>query len=114
MAIKRVWNAFLYSISGLKDAIKTQTAFRIELALGLVLFPLALILGQNGIERNFLIGSLMIVLIVELINSSIEAAIDRISLERHELSRKSKDLASAAVFLSLVNVPIVWLLILFQ
>ena len=80
--------------------------------LALVLIPLGLYLGKTGVERALLVGSVLLVLIVELLNSAVEAAVDRISTELHELSKRAKDLGSAAVLLSLVNLATVWLLIL--
>ena len=102
-----LWNAFCYSMDGLRFAIK-ERAFRQEILLACVLIPVALYLAKNGIERALLIGSVMLVPIVELLNSGIESAIDRISLERHPLSKKAKDVGSAAVLLALLNCAIVW------
>ncbi len=82
--------------------------------LAVVLIPVALWLGQNAVERALLIGSCLIVLIVELLNSGIEAIVDRVSTDRHELSGRAKDLGSAAVFVSLVLVLVVWALIAYS
>lgn len=90
-----------------------QPAFRLEVYGMLVLSPLAMWITQSAIERILLIGSLFLVLIVEILNSAIETAIDRISLELHELSGRAKDMASGAVLLSLCNAAMVWVLILF-
>ena len=106
-AVKALWNAFCYSMSGLQVAI-TERAFKLEIMLACVVIPLALYLADNGVERALMIGSVMLVLIVELLNSGIESAIDRISLERHPLSKKAKDMGSAAVLLALLNWAIVW------
>jgi diacylglycerol kinase (ATP) len=110
--IGRIFRAFGWSMSGLKDAFTKEAAFRQELFLCIILAPVALFLGETGLEKAMLLGSLMLVLIVELLNSSIEAAVDRISKEEHDLAGQAKDMGSAAVFLSLLNVVIVWLLIL--
>ncbi len=101
-----------YSVAGLKAAFKHEAAFRQELALLLMLVPLALWLGDNGVERALLIGSLLLVLIVELVNSAIEAVVDRFGGELHALSGRAKDIASAAVFIALINVFVVWLLVM--
>ena len=98
---------------GLTAAFKHESAFRQELALVVVLTPVALYIGQTNIERSILIGSLFLVLIVELVNSAIEAIVDRIGHEHHELSGQAKDIGSAAVFISLANVVVVWVIIFF-
>ncbi|MDH4124837.1 MAG: diacylglycerol kinase [Gammaproteobacteria bacterium] len=108
---KRLFNATLFSWQGYSAAWKNEAAFRQELALVVVLAPLAIWLGQTALERAVLIGCLMIVLIVELLNSAIEAAIDRHGNEQNELSGRAKDLGSAAVLTSLVLVAVVWALI---
>ena len=105
-------NAAEYSLSGLAAAAKHEDAFRQELILVVLLTPLALWLGNSGVERALLIGCLILVLIVELLNSAIEATVDRISFENHRLAKRAKDIGSAAVMLSLVNAGVVWLLIL--
>ncbi|MCF6324088.1 MAG: diacylglycerol kinase [Gammaproteobacteria bacterium] len=110
--LARVIAATGYSVAGLKAAFKHETAFRQELALLLMLVPLALWLGDNGVERALLIGSLLLVLIVELVNSAIEAVVDRFGGELHALSGRAKDIASAAVFIALINVFVVWLLVM--
>ncbi|OQX11431.1 MAG: diacylglycerol kinase [Desulfobulbaceae bacterium A2] len=103
--------AFGWSMAGFRWALG-EAAFRQELLLVAVLAPLALWLGKSGVERALLCGSLLLVLIVEILNSAIEAAIDRFGGEHHPLSGQAKDMGSAAVFLALTNVVIVWLLIL--
>lgn len=110
--LMRLPRATLHSCRGLRDAVKGEAAFRIELIGAAVLAPLAIRLGDNGVERALLIAPLLIALIAELLNSAIESAIDRIGDEPHELSRRAKDLASAAVFVSLALVAIVWALVL--
>lgn len=110
--LRRLLNAAHYSMSGLAAAARHEDAFRMELALALFLAPLALWLGDNGVERALLIGSLLLVLVVELLNSAIEATVDRISLEDHRLAKRAKDIGSAAVMLSLLAAGSVWLLVL--
>lgn len=109
--LRRVWNALRYSMRGLSLAWRFESAFRQELALALVLVPLALSLPVGVLPQLALIASVLLVLIIELINSSIEAAIDRISLDHHRLSGRAKDFGSAAVFLALLLCGIAWTLI---
>jgi len=109
----RVWNALLYSLDGLTAAFRHEEAFRQELLLAGPLILIALLLPVSMIGKALMIGSVLLVLIVELLNSAIEAAVDRISLENHRLAKRAKDIGSAAVFISLVNVAVVWLLVLF-
>ncbi len=108
----RLRNALLYSIDGLKAAVGNEDAFRQELLLALVLIPLAFLLHRSGVGRALMIGSVILVLIVELLNSAVEATVDRISIENHHLAKRAKDLGSAAVLLSLVNLATVWGLVL--
>ncbi len=108
----RVVRAAGYSVSGLAAAFKNEAAFRQELALFVVLAPLGFWLGHDGVERALLVGSLAVVLVVELLNSAIEAAVNRVGSEPNELSGRAKDLGSAAVFVSLVLVVVVWMLVL--
>ena len=110
--ITRIIKAGGYSLAGLKATFKHEAAFRQELALCLVLLPLALWLGQTGIEKAVLIGSLILVLIVELLNTAIEAVVDRFGGEQHTLSGRAKDIGSAAVFMSLLNVLVIWGLVI--
>ncbi|HSA90549.1 MAG TPA: diacylglycerol kinase [Burkholderiales bacterium] len=110
--LRRVLNATRYSLSGLADAARHEDAFRQELILVVLLTPLAFWLGDTGVERALMIGSLILVLIVELLNSAVEATVDRISFENHRLAKRAKDLGSAAVMLSLANAGVVWLLII--
>lgn len=111
--MKRIIKAFGYSINGFKACFRTEEAFRQEIILVIFLFPLGLWLGDGGVEKSLLVGSLVIVLIVEMLNTAVERAIDRISLDHHPLSGEAKDMGSAAVLLSLILVGIVWALILF-
>tara|TARA_Y100000588_G_C14232464_1_gene915876 strand:+ start:1229 stop:1564 length:336 start_codon:yes stop_codon:yes gene_type:complete len=110
----RIVKAFRHSIDGVREAIVNHTAFRQELIITTVLFPIAIWLGQNGIERSILIGTLLIILIVELINSAIESTVDRIGKDKNILSKKAKDLGSAAVFIAIANAILMWILVLFQ
>lgn len=106
--VQRVWNAFHYSLSGLRAAFAFEDAFRQEALLAVLLIPASFLLPVSGIGRALMIASLLLVLIVELLNSAIEAAVDRVSLDRHHLSKRAKDIGSAAVLLALINVTIVW------
>ncbi|MFZ9652381.1 MAG: diacylglycerol kinase [Gammaproteobacteria bacterium] len=107
-----MWRAFGNSAKGFRGAFAEEAAFRQELALAVVLLPLGVWLGDNGVERALLIGPIFVVLIVELLNSAVEAAIDRIGLERHPLSGLAKDIGSAAVFTSFALLVVVWALVL--
>lgn len=109
---RRVVNAFGFSIKGLKACYKLEEAFRQELLVIIPLTPVAVWLAGTPTERALLVGSLLIVPIVELLNSAIEANVDRIGYERHELSGRAKDIASAAVLLSIVFAGVTWALIL--
>jgi diacylglycerol kinase (ATP) len=106
--LQRILNAAGYSWAGLTAAFHFEDAFRQEVFLALLLIPLALFLGETGIERALMIGAVLGVLIVELLNSALEAAVDRISLEHHLLIKRAKDMGSAAVMIALVNVVVVW------
>jgi diacylglycerol kinase (ATP) len=111
--LRRLWNATRYSWAGLRATWRNEEAFRQESLLCLCLLPVALWLGKTGLERALLISSLLLIMIVELLNSGIEAVVDRIGSERHRLSGLAKDVGSAAVFMSLLNAALVWLLVLF-
>lgn len=108
----RLWNAMHYSLAGLKAAYRHEDAFRQEVHLAILLIPLTFLLPATNIGRALMIGSVLLVLIVELLNSAVEATVDRISLEHHRLAKRAKDIGSAAVLISLINVAIVWLLVL--
>jgi diacylglycerol kinase (ATP) len=110
--LTRLINATRYSLFGLAAAARHEDAFRQELLLAAVLVPLGLALGKTGVERALLVGSLLLVLIVELLNSAVEATVDRVSLDDHRLAKRAKDIGSAAVMLALVNVAAIWLLVL--
>ena len=112
--VGRIARAAGYSIAGLRAALRKEAAFRQELMLCLVLAPLGVWLGRNGIERTLLVGSLAMVLVVELLNSAIEATVDRISKKPHKLSGRAKDMGSAAVYLALLLVMLTWALILWD
>ncbi len=108
----RPFVALRYVGAGLAAAARHEAAFRLELAAAVVLAPAAFALGSTGVERALLVGSLCLVLMAELVNSALEAALDRVSLEAHPLVKRAKDMAAAAVFLALVNAGATWLLVL--
>lgn len=110
--LRRLWNAFHYSLAGFKAAFKNEDAFRQECLLAVALIPAALLLPVAIIDKSMMIASVFLVLIVELLNSAVEATVDRISLEDHLLAKRAKDIGSAAVLLSLVSLSAVWLLVL--
>ena len=110
--LTRVLRALAASLNGLSGAFREEAAFRQELALALIVIPLGLWLGHSGVERALLIGPMLLILIVELLNSAIEATVDRISFEHHALAGLAKDIGSAAVFMSFVLLIAVWLLVL--
>lgn len=111
--LQRIWNASRYSIDGLTAAVRHEAAFRQEVLLAVLLIPAALFTPADGTGKALMIASVLLVLIVELLNSAIEAAVDRTSLENHVLAKRAKDMGSAAVMLALINVPVVWGLVLF-
>ena len=108
----RVIRALGASVNGLVGAFREEAAFRQELALAVLVIPLGLWLGHSGVERALLIAPMLLILIVELLNSAIEATVDRIGFERHKLAGLAKDIGSAAVFMSFVLLTTVWLLVL--
>ncbi len=110
--LTRLRNALFYSIDGFKAAVVNEDAFRQELLLALVLIPLAFMLHGSGVGRAMMVSSVILVPIVELLNSAVEATVDRISIENHHLAKRAKDLGSAAVLLSLMNLAAVWGLVL--
>jgi diacylglycerol kinase (ATP) len=110
--LRRLINATRYSLSGLAAALRYEDAFRQEAMLAAILVPSGVILGTTGLERALLVGSVLLVLIVELLNSAIEATVDRVSLDDHALAERAKDMGSAAVMLALLNAAVVWLLVL--
>ena len=110
--LRRIWNAIGYSLSGLRAAYRNEDAFRQECLLAATLIPIALWLPVPGIDKALMIASVLFVLVVELLNSAVEAVIDRISLDNHRLSKRAKDIGSAAVLIALINVMATWLLVL--
>lgn len=109
--VKRIVNATFFSVAGLRAAWRNEAAFRQECLLALVLTPTALWLGQTAAERALLIATVWLVLIVELLNSAVEAVVDRVGTDHHKLSGRAKDLGSAGVFVSLLLTLVVWVLI---
>ncbi len=108
----KVWRAFMWSCKGLATAFQTESSFRLETYLLLILGPAAFVLGPTGIERALMFGSLVLVLAVELLNSAIEQVVDRISPEYAVFAGRAKDMGSAAVFLTMVNVVAIWTAVL--
>ena len=110
--LTRLINALGYSKDGLCAAWKNEAAFREEVMLAAVALPLAFYLGKTGIERALLAGSILFILIVEILNSAVEAVVDKASPEKHELAKRAKDMGSAAVLLSLLNAAVIWACVL--
>lgn len=110
--LTHVWHATLTALAGLRAAWQYEDAFRQEVLIAVVAIPVALLLPVSYLGKTLLIASILLVLIVELLNSALEAAVDHTSLERHPLAKRAKDIASAAVLLSLVNAVMVWCLVL--
>lgn len=111
IGFKRLVNAFFYSIAGFKAAWKNEEAFRQEIFAGIIVVPAGILLGATGTQRAVLILSFFIIPLVELLNTAVEATVDRVGMEKNELSGRAKDLGSAAVFLSICVAAIVWILI---
>jgi len=111
--LKRLFNACGYSIDGLAAAFRHEAAFRQLLLLTVILIPLAFVIDASRVERAILVASSLATLVIELFNSAIEATVDRVSLERHPLAKRAKDLGSAAQLLGLVNLAAMWGLVLF-
>ncbi len=112
--LRRVVNAMFYSVAGLRAAWRTEAAFRQECVAVVVLIPIAVWLGQSAVQRALLLGSCVLVLIVELLNTAIEFVVDRVGTDHHELSGRAKDLGSAAVFTSIALAMLVWGLIAWE
>ena len=112
--IRHILNAFVYSFAGLKAVWKNELAFRLEALVILAMTPVGIWLGRSAVEWALLIGSCTMILIVELLNSAVEAVVDRIGPERRELSKRAKDMGSAAAFLAMVTAAIVWGLIAYE
>ena len=111
--LRRIINATTYSMAGIKAALRHEAAFRQESVLAAILIPLGIWLGETGVERALLAGVCLLVLIIELVNSAIEAVVDRISDEHHPLAGRAKDMGSATVFIGLLLVVLTWGLVLF-
>ena len=112
MGIKKLWSASIYSVEGLKACYHSEYVFRLEVWLAIVLTPLAYWLGESPVEKVLLITPIFLVLIVEMLNSAIEAVVNRVGLEHHELSGFAKNVASAAVLISLIIFIFTWIIIL--
>ena len=110
--VRRVLNAFHYSMAGLRAALSCEDAFRQEAVLAAILIPVTFFLPVTGVGRGLMIACVLLVLVVELLNSAIEAVVDRVSLDHHHLSKRAKDIGSAAVFIALLNVVLVWACVL--
>lgn len=110
--LRRLVNATRNSFAGLAEAVRHEDAFRQELILAAILIPVAFWAGDNGVERALLAGSVVFVLVVELLNSAVEATVDRISFENHRLAKRAKDIGSAAVLMAIAAAALVWILIL--
>ena len=110
----RLWLATVNSARGLKQCYRSEAAFRQEVWASVVLLPLALWLGRSGVERALLVGSVLVVLIVELLNTAVEVVVDRVGIERHPLSGFAKDLGSSAVLFGLLLVILTWGLVLWD
>jgi diacylglycerol kinase (ATP) len=108
----RLWNALFYSLDGISAAFRHEDAFRQEVLMALILIPIAIHTPASGPGKALMVAAVLLVLIIELLNSAIEAVTDRISLEDHVLAKRAKDMGSAAVMVALINVPAVWLLVL--
>ncbi|NTV69191.1 MAG: diacylglycerol kinase [Azonexaceae bacterium] len=112
--LRRVWNALSYSLAGLRAAYLCEDAFRQEVILAVLLIPAACLLPVPWLGRALMIASVLLVLVVELLNSAIEAVVDRVSLENHRLAKRAKDIGSAAVLVSLILVMAVWTCVLME
>lgn len=110
--LRRVLNALGYSVAGLRAAYACEDAFRQEVRLAVILIPAAILLPVSAVAKVLMVGSVLLVMTVELLNSAIEAAVDRVSLENHRLAKRAKDIGSAAVLTALANVICVWACIL--
>jgi diacylglycerol kinase (ATP) len=112
--LRRILSATRNSLEGFVAAVRHEDAFRQELIMAAVLVPVGLWLGNNGFERALLVASVLLVLVVELLNSAVEATVDRISFDNHRLAKRAKDIGSAAVMLAIATAAIVWLLVLIR
>ena len=112
--IGHIKNAFIYTFAGIKSAWKNELAFRGEVVVVTIMLPLGIWLGRSAVERALLIASILLILLTELLNSALETVVDRIGPERHELSKRAKDMGSAAAFISMVTAALVWMIIAFD
>lgn len=112
--LRRILSATRNSLEGFVAAVRHEDAFRQELIMAAVLVPVGIWLGNDGLERALLVGAVLLVLVVELLNSAVEATVDRISFEDHRLAKRAKDIGSAAVMLSIGTAAAVWLLVLIR
>lgn len=110
--LTRLWNALGYSRDGIAAAWDHEAAFREEILLATIAIPLAFYLGKTGVDRALLVGSIILILIVEILNSAVEAVVDKASPEMHDLAKRAKDMGSAAVLFSLINAAVVWACVL--
>ena len=110
--LPRLWNALGYSRDGIAAAWHHEAAFREEILLATIAIPLAFYLGKTGVERALLVGSVILILIVEILNSAVEAVVDKASPEMHDLAKRAKDMGSAAVLFSLINAATIWACVL--
>jgi len=106
--LTRLWNALGYSRDGIRAAWQNEAAFREEILLAAIALPLAFYLGKTGVERALMVSSIVLILIVEILNSAVEAVVDKASPEKNELAKRAKDMGSAAVLLSLINAAAIW------
>ena len=112
--LRHIGRAFIWSIAGIQNAWKNELAFRVEAMIIIVFIPLGFWLGRSATERALLIASCLLILIVELLNSALEAVVDRIGVEHHELSGRAKDMGSAAAFISMLTAGLVWAIIIYD
>jgi len=110
--LRRIWDALLYSLTGLRSAFQHEAAFRQEIIVAVVLVVVSVMLPATGVQRALLIASVLLVLVVELLNSAVEATVDRISVADHELAKRAKDIGSAAVLVSMMSCLVTWVLVL--
>ena len=108
----RLWNATGYSRDGILAAWRHEAAFREEILLAAITIPLAFYLGKTGVDRAIMVGSIILILIVEILNSAVEAVVDKASPEKHDLAKRAKDMGSAAVLFSLINAAVIWACVL--
>ena len=110
--LTRLWNALGYSRDGIAAAWRHEAAFREEILLAAIAIPLAFYLGKTGVDRALLVSCIILILIVEILNSAVEAVVDKASPEKHDLAKRAKDMGSAAVLFSLINAAVIWACVL--